>query len=225
MAHLYDKAPPAFAKDPWAWDYTRDRMEGNTGLPYDQWQGKHFAGAAAMYKNVVKKYGASVENGVTTMPKECIDCGNVNVHYQDDYVCKTCRDAIESAGSYEEASKTISNPGSMDAIRDALYESLGHAAKDAKKGKDPFGKQSNPGATIAEAVSMDEPQVTQWDRSEPQGVSRNYKAMGDSKLKKCISELENGSGDAVKRAQAKDEDVDDHLEAALRAAQENGLVL
>src|SRR4051812_41205546 len=130
MPHYYDKAPPRFAKDPWAWDYTRDRLEGNTGIPYDQWEGKHFAGAAAMYKNVIKKYGESVKDGIVTLPKECIDCGVTGVHYQDDYVCKSCRDAIEAAPTFEAATKTITNPGALDAIRESLYESLGHAAKD-----------------------------------------------------------------------------------------------
>jgi hypothetical protein len=236
MAHLYDKAPPAFAKDPWAWDYTRDRMEGNTGLPYDQWQGKHFAGAAAMYKNVVKKYGTSVENGVLTVPKDCIDCGQVNQHYQNDYVCKSCRDAIEAAGSYQEAAQTISNPGSLDAIREALYKSLGHDKKDAAKGRT---KQWGAAQEASATVTVENPVVDALDQHEAErrayhdaavrtlstgveNVSRNYSRMGNDKLSKAISDLEAGILDP--KYSAKGETAENHYEAALRVAQEKGLL-
>lgn len=220
MAHMYDKAPPKFAKDPWAWDYTRDRIEGNTGIPYDQWEGKHFAGSAAMYKNVIKKYGASIENGVMTAPHECVDCGDTKQHYQDDYVCKDCRDAIEAADSYEEAAATINQPEAIDAIREQLYKSLGHDKKDAKAGRI-VGIGQTPEFP---SVAAGEP-VYESDLAPTNGatVSRNYNAMGDDKLKRSIKELEAGSGEAVQRAEAKGEDINSHLEAALRAAQEKGL--
>lgn len=223
MPHLYDKAPPAFAKDPWAWDYTRDRLEGNTGIPYDQWEGKHFAGAAAMYKNVVKKYGDSMAAGVTTMPKECVDCGSVSPHYEGDYICQGCRDAIEAAPTFEAAAATISNPGSLDAIREQLYKSLGHDKKDAAKGRKvmtvPTPVLVAPVPT-PEAVSG--PPASMGVGVVGGKVSRNYKAMNPDKLQRSISELEAGEGEAMRKVKA-GEDPFDHLEAALRAAQEKGL--
>jgi len=217
MPHLYDKLPPAFAKDPWAWDYTRDRIEGNTGIPYDQWEGKHFAGASAMYKNVVKKYGANVAAGKTTMPRECIDCGATEVHYVDDYVCRNCRDAIESAGSYQEAVQTINQPEAIDQIREQLYKALGHDKKDAKKGRTPVaGAPATPVPDTADDAA----------RIQDTGpkVSRNYKAMGDDKLQRSIAELDRGEGEAVRKI--KDgENIMDHYEAALRAAQEKGIAV
>ncbi len=247
MAHLYDKAPPAFARDPWAWDYTRDRIEGNTGIPYDMWEGKHFAGAAAMYKNVIKKYGAAIEAGVMTAPRECVDCGNVAQHYADDYVCKDCRDAIQSAGSYEAAAATISNPDSLDAIRESLYKSLGHDKKDVAKGRTKtFGIASEAPGRPAEAqeafkqaagemlggLGISGVQMVDEDGTvkatipvaAPAGkVSRNYARMNADKLARSISELDRGEGEAVKKAVAKGESIMDHYEAALRAAQAMGL--
>jgi hypothetical protein len=225
MPHLYDKLPPGFAKDPFAWDYTRDRIEQNTGVPYDQWEGKHFAGSAAMYKNVVKKYGNSMQQGDLTMPKECVDCNGIVAHYVDDYICRDCRDAIENAGSYQEAEATISNPGSIDAIREQLYRDLGHDKKDKAKGR-PVGAKLIPAvATPDESNKVGSQEFEEAGESAfrvltaPQ-VSRNYKAMSGPKLARCIEELDAGQGDAVKRAVAKGEAIDDHLEAALRAQQE-----
>lgn len=219
MAHLYDKAPPAFAKDPIAWDYTRDRMEGNSGLPYDQWEGKHFAGAAAMYKNVVKKYGVSMGQGnVTRVPQECINCGGTNPFYVDDYVCKVCRDAIESADTYAEA-EAITQPEAIEDIRKQLYESLGHAKKDAKLGKDmlaPVENQMAPQVVTPSDVIMDVEPVASVK------VSRNYKAMNDDKLRRSIDELDRGEGEAVRKIKP-GESIMDHYEAALRAAQEKGI--
>lgn len=215
MAHLYDKAPPHFAKDPWAWDYTRDRIEGNTGVPYDQWEGKHFAGSAAMYKNVVKKYGANVAAGNMTMPRECIDCGATEVHYVDDYVCRNCRDAIEAADSYQEAAATINQPEAIDAIREQLYKSLGHDKKDAKKGIVP-GAPANPVPDTADDAA----------RIVDAGpkVSRNYKSMGEDKLRRSIAELDRGEGEAITKIKP-GENIMDHYEAALRAAQEKGVTV
>lgn len=205
MAHLYDKAPPAFAKDPWAWDYTRDRMEQNTGLTYDEWEGKHFAGAAAMYKNVVKKYRDGVDSGKfdSHSPRECVDCGDVAPHYDGDYVCTGCRDKIEAAGSYAEAAQTITQPESIDAIREQLYKALGHDKKDAKKAADSM------------AVVMESSEAAAARHEATRKVSRNYKAMSPEKLARTIGELEAGSGEAIKKVKA-GEDVLDHLEAALR---------
>lgn len=204
MAHLYDKAPPSFAKDPWAWDYTRDRIEQNTGLTYDKWQGKHFAGAAAMYKNVKKKYTASMESGALDIPRECVDCGQIHPHYVDDYVCKECRTLIEKADSYQAASETITRPAALDDIRQQLMEQLGHKTKKVGVAADPLTQQlmeqSAPGSTGK--------------------VSRNYRAMGAGKLATCLAELEGGSGDSYNRVMAKGESVEDHIEAALRAQQE-----
>jgi hypothetical protein len=87
MPHLYDREPPAFAKDPWAWDYTRDRIEQNSGKTYDEWEPRHFAGASAMYKNVVAKYGPSIQSGQVEPPRTCADCGQTKSHYANDFVC------------------------------------------------------------------------------------------------------------------------------------------
>lgn len=219
MAHLYDKKPPAFAKDPIAWDYVRDRMENNNGIPYDQWEGKHFAGAAAMYKNTVKKYGASMGTGNVTVPQECINCGGINTFYVDDYVCKVCRDAIESADTYAEA-EAIAQPAAVEDIRKQLYESLGHAAKDAKAGKKMVAPVEN---QMAPQVIQPSTAVIDTEPVANVGVSRNYGAMSEAKLKKAIAELESGSGDAVDRAKKKGEDIMDNYEAALRAAQSKGI--
>lgn len=209
MSHNYAKSPPAFVRDPWAWDYTRDRMENNTGVPYDQWQGKHFAGAAAMYKNVVKKYASNVNAGNLVLPKECVDCGNVTAHYVNDYVCKDCRDLIERAPTYAEASKTITNPGALDAIREQLAEALGHAKKDAKR--------------ITDNLKANEELFAGIERNSAPKVSRNYKSMGEDKLRRSITQLENNEGEAISKL--KGENRLDHLEAALQAAQENNIVL
>lgn len=207
MAHLYAKAPPAFAKDPWAWDYTRDRIENNTGLPYDQWQGKHFAGAAAMYKNVVKKYRDGVDSGKfdAHSPRECVDCGGNNPHYDGDYICTSCRDQIENAGSYAEAAATITQPESIDAIRDQLYKALGHDKKDAKAGRVAQLEEANPLKPGSSMIATGK-------------VSRNYRAMSPEKLARVISELEAGEGEAMRKVKA-GEDPMDHLEAALRVQQ------
>jgi hypothetical protein len=205
MPHLYDKAPPGFAKDPWAWDYTRDRMEQNTGLTYDQWEGKHFAGAAAMYKNVVKKYSGSIQQGMVTAPHECVDCGQVKPHYESDYVCQDCRDAIEHAGSYEAATQTINRPAALDDIRKQLQEMLGH--KDAGK----------------VAVAVDGLTEQLMERAAPGKVSRNYRAMSVEKLQRSIAELESGQGESSRKAQSRGEKIEDHLEAALEAAQLKGI--
>jgi hypothetical protein len=236
MAHLYDKLPPAFAKDPWAWDYTRDRMEGNTGLAYPDWEGKHFAGAAAMYKNVVKKYAGNIAAGNITVPRECVDCGQTNAHYVDDYVCRDCRDLIENASSYAEATSTITRPEALDDIRDQLYKALGHDKKDAKKAKTaPMG----PGSVEFEDFNSDENGVPsnagknvviQAPAAIPYSganittgqVSRNYGAMNEDKLIRSIRELEAGEGEAMKKIKP-GEDSLDHLEAALRVAQEKGI--
>lgn len=215
MAHLYPKAPPAFAKDPWAWDYTRDRIEANTGIPYDQWQGKHFAGSAAMYKNVVKKYRAAMVTQTFDMPRECVDCGNTKQHYKDDYICVDCRSAVEAANTYQQAVSTINKPDAMDAIRKQLAESLGHAKKDAAKdaAKSANGPKSTPNSAGAGRAY----------RPSEAKVSRNYNAMAPLKLKKVISELESNAGDSATRVADKGEDISDHLEAAYRVAQEKGL--
>src|SRR4051812_43344468 len=223
MAHLYDKAPPAFAKDPWAWDYTRDRIEGNTGIPYDQWQGKHFAGSAAMYKNVIKKYGASMESGDMTAPHQCVNCGQIAQHYADDYVCKNCRQAVEEAGTYREATKVIKSQASVQSIKDKLYESLGHAAKDRKAGK---VTTKTPASVMLDRMSG----VENMPHQAAATASRNYKLMKPAKLTNVIAELEagvmNGSVNAsTQRATEKGESVDAHYEAALRAAQEAGITV
>lgn len=210
MAHLYDKAPPAFAKDPWAWDYTRDRMEGNTGLSYPEWEGKHFAGAAAMYKNVVKKYRDGVDSGKfdAHSPRECVDCGGNNPHYDGDYICTGCRDKIESASTYAEAAATITQPESIDAIREQLYKALGHDKKDAKADRQAVAGLEQAATDLGVTL----PTVAEGK------VSRNYKAMGPDKLTRTIAELEAGTGEAMRKVKA-GEDPMDHLEAALRAQQ------
>lgn len=53
---------------------------------------------------------------------------------------------------------------------------------------------------------------------------RNYGAMGDAKLLKCLRELEAGTGDATARVVQHDGDVDEHIAAAKAAAEAKGLV-
>lgn len=211
MAHLYSKDPPAFAKDPWAWDYTRDRIEQNSGLTYDQWEGRHFAGASAMYKNVIKKYGPSIKDGSMTPPQVCADCGNMAQHYENDFICKECRDKIEAADTYYEAVETISRPDAMEEIRRQLQEKLGHKDKD--------GHHNEPMPVDAKTALLMENETP----ANTGKVSRNYAAMKDDKLLRSISELEQESGEAVRRVHAAGEDVIDHLESALRVAQQKGL--
>jgi hypothetical protein len=243
MAHMYTKDPPRFATDPWAWDYTRDRIEANTGIPYDQWESRHFAGAAAMYKNVIKKYAASIAAGNITPPKECMDCGQIEQHYVDDYVCKNCRAAIEAAPSYAAASATITTPDSLDAIREALYRSLGHDKADAKKGrtpmvgqpigKPPFAPNASTERTTAHVDKDGTKHYGVMARQVADGkVSRNYRAMAEPKLRAVIAQLDEGLdtqsntvNEAVMKVLAKGESVEDHLEAALRVAQERGIVV
>lgn len=245
MAHMYAKDPPRFAKDPWAWDYTRDKVEGNSGLTYDQWEAKQFMAAAAIYKNVRNKYGDALKERGLSVPRECVDCGGNNVHYEGDYICQNCRDAIENASSYEEAAATVSQPESIEVIREHLYRALGHDKKDAAKGRTkqfgvagpkPENKVGTPefeaaGREAMERLTADLP-TGETNGSPPVGddvptgaVSRNYKNMAEDKLRRSIAELEAGSGEAVSKAQAKGEDPMDHLEHALRIAQERKVAL
>lgn len=170
MAHLYDKAPPKFATDPWAWDYTRDKMESSCGRPYDEWEGRHFAGAAQIYKNVVKKYGESRAEGRMTLPKECADCGNVAQHYEDDYICVRCREMLEGGAVPEGA-----------VVEGGDVETMGLA--DTREELDKLIQKS----------------VKNTPQKDGGWSGRNYGAMGYSKLHKCIKELEGGYGDAYER--------------------------
>src|SRR5436190_19159676 len=176
MAHNYRRDPPPFAKDPWAWDYTRDRIEQNTGIGYDDWEGKHFAGAAAMYKNVRRKYGDALKERGLSVPRECVDCGLNNVHYEGDYICQKCRDAIEESDSYYEAAETISRPDAMDAIRQQLADKLGHKPK--------------PGHAAKEMPVDDKTSVAMENNApaEVGRVSRNYGSMNPDKLLRSIRE-------------------------------------
>ena len=54
--------------------------------------------------------------------------------------------------------------------------------------------------------------------------ARNYDAMGDTKLLRCIDELRERSGDAFDRVLAHAADPDAHLAAAERVARERGLL-
>lgn len=55
------RAPPKFATDAWAWEYTRRKLEDKHGVPYEEWEGKLFAAAGAIYKRVLAKYGPGNE--------------------------------------------------------------------------------------------------------------------------------------------------------------------
>jgi hypothetical protein len=133
--HPYDKEPPKCAKDHWAWDYTRDKMEASSGLPYPEWEGRHFAGAAAMYKNVVKKYGESRAQGRMTLPKECAECGQQAQHYEDDYVCVQCREALEGGVVPEGAVvSSVEAEADLEATRAALEKKLGLPPADLSTG-------------------------------------------------------------------------------------------
>jgi hypothetical protein len=221
MAHMYAKDPPRFAKDPWAWDYTRDRLEANTGIPYDQWEGKHFAGAAAMYKNVVNKYGDSITQGKLTPPHVCVDCGQSAQHYLNDYVCVNCRGAIENAPTYAAAAATITTPDALDTIREQLYKSLGHDKKDAKVGRTAPAPTPMPARSVSPTNTLAEPQPV--PEAPPGTVSRNYASMKDDKLRRSLRELQEGQGEAVEKARAKAENTDDHWAAAMKVARERGL--
>ena len=221
--HPYQKPPPAFAKDPWAWDYTRTRMEQNTGLDYPDWQGKHFAGAAAMYKNVVKKYRAGVDQQMYDIPRECVNCGVTTKHYQGDYICSDCRDRAEQATTIQEA-EAIQTASSMDDLREQLAKALGHDKKDAKKARSTdASKEVRDGKLV---YSSDQSEVFSGPTGTrgPSKVSRNYGAMGHDKLVRSIRELDAGDGEAMRKVKA-GEDPMDHLEAALRAAQERGITV
>jgi ATP-dependent DNA ligase len=52
---------------------------------------------------------------------------------------------------------------------------------------------------------------------------RNYRAMGEAKLARCLTELRQREGDAFDRVIAKDEDVASHLSAAEAAASQKGI--
>ena len=43
-----------------------------------------------------RKQGATdaATMGLLTDPMECSECGRVEKHYADDYICRTCRDAV-----------------------------------------------------------------------------------------------------------------------------------
>jgi hypothetical protein len=53
--------------------------------------------------------------------------------------------------------------------------------------------------------------------ARPGAWLRNYRAMGEAKLRRCIAELETGEGDAVDRVKANDGDVEANLNAAKSA--------
>lgn len=208
MAHNYAKDPPRFAIDPVAWDYTRDKLEESTGLPYDQWTGRQFAAAQVIYRNVRAKYGDSLKEKALSIPHPCVACGERKPHYEGDYICQSCRDAIEDSESYYEAAETITRPDAMDDIREKLAEKLG---------------QKN----VPAAMPVDSATSNVMEKTAPAStgtVSRNYGAMGDDKLLRSIQELEDGRGEAFAKAEIKGEDPLDHLESALRVAQEKGLL-
>src|SRR3954454_15896803 len=114
MPHNYKKDPPRFATDPLAWDYTRDKVENQSGLSYDEWTGKQFAAATVIYKNVRNKYGSSLKDQSLSVPYECASCGLSHAHYEGDYICQSCRDSIEDSETYYEAAETITRPDAMD---------------------------------------------------------------------------------------------------------------
>lgn len=60
MSTTAHRAPPAFAKNPGAWAYTVAKVKEKTGRDYDDWSGKDFGAAGAIYKRVVRKYGDSL---------------------------------------------------------------------------------------------------------------------------------------------------------------------
>lgn len=208
--HNYDRQPPAYARDPHVWDYVRDKMEANSGRTYDVWEGRHFAGAAAMYKNVVKKYGDSMAQGRVTVPRECADCGSVAAHYEDDYICKPCRDLLEQVAETE-------RPGFVSKIETPAPQGAASAATGLAEalGKITGEPVIAEGGLLPSTGSHSVKQVMDT-------VSRNYAAMGDAKLSKCIRELRQG-GDSHSRAVNKNEDPILHLHRAEEIARERGI--
>lgn len=66
------RAPPKFATDAWAWEYTCRKVEEKTGRDYEEWIGKDFGAAGAIYKRVIAKYGegGTVEGALTIFVPE-----------------------------------------------------------------------------------------------------------------------------------------------------------
>lgn len=88
-----DREPPKFATDQWCWDYTREKVNANHlkkhgyELTYDDWEGKHFMAASAIYKRVVGKYGEGRQpEGI-----ECPKCEEIREFAPGDYLCRVCR--------------------------------------------------------------------------------------------------------------------------------------
>lgn len=56
------------------------------------------------------------------------------------------------------------------------------------------------------------------------GWMRNYHAMNDDKLMRCVREFENGYGDAVNRVQLRNGSVDDNRAKCEYEARQRGLI-
>lgn len=79
---------PKFARDEWCWDYTRTKVEEQSGRDYDDWIGKDFAAATVIYRNVERKYGTGRE---TSHGIVCPKCEQTNKFLEGDYICQKCR--------------------------------------------------------------------------------------------------------------------------------------
>lgn len=51
------RAPPRFATDAACWAHTKQKVEAQSGVPYDQWTPTQFKAAARIYTFVLRKYG------------------------------------------------------------------------------------------------------------------------------------------------------------------------
>lgn len=215
--HPYDKPPPAFAKDPFIWDYVMKSMEASTGKNYPEWVGKHFAGSAAMYKNCVKKYGDAMASKSLTAPRTCANCSEDQLHYQDDYICSFCRDEFESG------TEDITKAEPKDVPVTNLATPASEAAEALTK-----SLRTLLGANFATDEIVDQmaqetakQYITKDVKSKLKACSRNYSAMGDKKLRKCADELDLCKGDAYDRVVASGEDLNAHRTKAIEAIEAN----
>jgi hypothetical protein len=79
---------PKFVHDEWCWDYTRARVEKQSGRSYEDWIGPDFAAATVIYRNVERKYGEGRE---TTTGLLCPKCNQRGEFLEGDYICHKCR--------------------------------------------------------------------------------------------------------------------------------------
>lgn len=73
-----------------------NRVAGRGGLMYEHIRECEAIAAdkGLIDVDAIDRNATAKDMGVLTDPMECVECGKVERHYEDDYMCRTCRDAL-----------------------------------------------------------------------------------------------------------------------------------